>query len=189
MGESSRTIPPITPGMRASARRQPGGWLYAVDPEYDPEGAVPPQGIVGAWRVDDRGEITGEFTHNPTYVPSAKALELPEPTDPLDATLQRAATGRARGGELMQALLDAELWLYAGETPGFFSVPDDGRGKLIYAFSSEEHARSAAPEITRWQRIGGRELARSWPAGHELYLNPGTRVAVRIPGEDLRRQA
>ena len=61
--------PPITDELRAQARANPGGWLYAIAPGYDPDGAVPPEGIVGAWQVDDRGEIVGEFERNPAHTP------------------------------------------------------------------------------------------------------------------------
>jgi len=56
-----------TPEARAEAKRNPGGWVYAIDPRYDPVGAVPPGGIKGAWAVDDRGNIVGEFIPNPNY--------------------------------------------------------------------------------------------------------------------------
>jgi hypothetical protein len=49
------------------ARRHPDGWVYEIDPQYDPLGAVPPEGIIGAWRVGRDGHPTGEFTPNPKY--------------------------------------------------------------------------------------------------------------------------
>jgi hypothetical protein len=61
-----------TPEARAEAKNHPGGWVYAIDARYDPNGAVPPEGIKGAWRVDQAGEIIGEFVPNPNYVPNQK---------------------------------------------------------------------------------------------------------------------
>ena len=49
------TSPPITDALRAQARANPGAWVYAVDPEFDGSERVPPEGIVGDWRSDDRG--------------------------------------------------------------------------------------------------------------------------------------
>jgi hypothetical protein len=43
--------------------------VYAVDGHYDPDGAVPPEAIQGAWQVDDFGEIVGKFIPNPNYDP------------------------------------------------------------------------------------------------------------------------
>lgn len=53
----------------AAAKKQPGGWVYEIDAEMvnDPDGEVPAHAIIGAWTVDDRGKLTGEFQHNPQY--------------------------------------------------------------------------------------------------------------------------
>jgi hypothetical protein len=51
----------------AEARLNPAGWVYAIDGEYDPDAAVHPEAIKGAWKVDDSGEITGDFIPNPNY--------------------------------------------------------------------------------------------------------------------------
>ena len=40
---------------------------YAIDPEYAPagaDGAVPPEGIIGAWRIGDDGQPIGEYRSN-----------------------------------------------------------------------------------------------------------------------------
>lgn len=62
--------PPFPPGLLAQARSHPGGWVYAIDPEYAPDGAngaVPPEGIIGAWKIADDGTPTGEYQANPQY--------------------------------------------------------------------------------------------------------------------------
>ena len=43
--------------------------MYALDGRYDPNGAVPPEAVKGAWQVDEFGDIMGEFIPNPNYVP------------------------------------------------------------------------------------------------------------------------
>jgi hypothetical protein len=55
--------------IREEAKRHPGGWVYAIDGHYDPNGAIPPYGIKGAWKVNDSGEIVGNFIPNPNYDP------------------------------------------------------------------------------------------------------------------------
>ena len=62
-----------TPAARAEAKLNPGGWVYAIDGRFDPNGAVPPEGIKGAWKVDEWGEIVGEFLPNPRYRPDCLA--------------------------------------------------------------------------------------------------------------------
>jgi len=51
----------------AEAKRNPGGWVYAIDPRYDASGEVPPEAIKGAWKVDLQGNIEGDFIPNPNY--------------------------------------------------------------------------------------------------------------------------
>jgi hypothetical protein len=53
------------------ARSKPGGWVYEIVGDYDPDGAEPPEAIRGAWRVNDQGEVEGEFIENPNYGPPA----------------------------------------------------------------------------------------------------------------------
>ncbi|HEY7022697.1 MAG TPA: hypothetical protein VH349_16390 [Ktedonobacterales bacterium] len=51
------------------AQRHPNGWVYKIDGRFGPDDYVPPECIVGAWKVDANGEITGEFIENPNYRP------------------------------------------------------------------------------------------------------------------------
>lgn len=55
------------PGEIEEARRNPGGWVYRIAGEFGPTDSVPPEAIVGAWQVNQRGEITGPFKANPNY--------------------------------------------------------------------------------------------------------------------------
>jgi hypothetical protein len=52
---------------RAEARRNPGGWVYKIEGDYGPDDAVPREAIVGAWKVDENGNITGDFIPNPNF--------------------------------------------------------------------------------------------------------------------------
>ena len=58
-----------SPEARAEAKLNPGGWVYALDARYDRDGAVPPEAVQGAWRVDAAGEIVGVFIPNPNFTP------------------------------------------------------------------------------------------------------------------------
>ena len=57
------------PSLKAivEARLNPGGVVYEIDGEFEPEDFVPPTAIIGAWPVDDLGRISGEFVPNPNY--------------------------------------------------------------------------------------------------------------------------
>ena len=55
-------MPP--PELIAEASRTPGGWVYEIVGTFGPDHAVPPEAIKGAWKVDDNGELTGEYRPN-----------------------------------------------------------------------------------------------------------------------------
>ena len=52
---------------RAAAKKNPGGWVYEIRGYYGPDDHVPAQAVVGAWKVDEQGEIVGEFVPNPNF--------------------------------------------------------------------------------------------------------------------------
>ena len=68
MGGRKRKIPSEA---IAEAAKHPGGWVYEMDAPEDFE-FVPPERIRGAWKVDESGQLTGEFEENPNYVPRWK---------------------------------------------------------------------------------------------------------------------
>jgi hypothetical protein len=61
----------ITPAVVQAARENPGGWVYKIEGNFGPNDAVPGEAIVGAWKVDSSGQLTGEFQDNPRYQPGA----------------------------------------------------------------------------------------------------------------------
>jgi hypothetical protein len=68
----AKTGPPEpTPAMREEARRNPGGWVYVVNGTFGPDEVVPADRIIGAWRVDRRGHLTGTFKPNREYLGAA----------------------------------------------------------------------------------------------------------------------
>lgn len=57
-----------SPGAIAEAAQYPeGGWVYEVRPGYEPNDAVPPDAVRGAWKVAPGGKIEGSFIPNPNY--------------------------------------------------------------------------------------------------------------------------
>ena len=57
----------ITAEAREQAKKQPGTYLYVIQGVDDPMGHVPPANIKGAWKVDDNGEIEGDFIPNDKF--------------------------------------------------------------------------------------------------------------------------
>lgn len=58
----------ITKEMVKEAKSTPNGWVYKIDRNYDLSENIPPKAIVGAWKVDVNGEISGSFIKNKNYL-------------------------------------------------------------------------------------------------------------------------
>lgn len=56
-----------TAAMIEEARRNPNGWVYQIAGNFGPNDRVPPEAIVGAFKVNGHGELTGEFMANPNF--------------------------------------------------------------------------------------------------------------------------
>lgn len=57
-----------TPQMIEEAKKTPNGWVYAIEGNFGPNDAVPPEAIAGAWKVSPDGRIIeGSFTANPKF--------------------------------------------------------------------------------------------------------------------------
>lgn len=55
----------ITNEVIQAARSNPNGWVYKIDGAFGPDENVPPEAVVGAWKIDASGNLTGEFIVNP----------------------------------------------------------------------------------------------------------------------------
>lgn len=60
------------------AKRRPNGWLYRIAPHFGAHERIPPEAVIGAWKVDAEGVITGEFILNQKYDPVRWPTEIPE---------------------------------------------------------------------------------------------------------------
>jgi hypothetical protein len=49
------------------AKCTPNGWVYQIEGDFGPEDAIPKEAIVGAWKVDEHGNITGAMVPNPNF--------------------------------------------------------------------------------------------------------------------------
>lgn len=49
------------------AKLFPGGWVYRIAGPFSDSEDVPPDAIIGAWKVDEEGRIVGEFVVNPNF--------------------------------------------------------------------------------------------------------------------------
>ena len=156
-------------------------WRYAIDPAFREAADVPGWGVMGAYPLDEQGEIAGEFVPNPDYQPSPISLGLPAPVNELEAALHLAATGYGSQEALAEALLAAELLVPVWPT-GEVVVVADGDRPMVPAYTSEAYL---PPDVPGWRGLRAGELPLD---GRDLALNPGSAVAVRLPGEALHNQ-
>ncbi|WP_300266990.1 type VII secretion system-associated protein [Microbacterium sp.] len=177
------SAPPITEALRDQARANPGGWVYAIDPEFEGTANVPPEGIIGAWRSDVTGEINGRFTPNPKYVPSPPARGWPTPTTKLERVLQLARAGHATGEQLEQEFASSEVLIFSRPEGGLFIVNGKNDTRLGYAFT--DATKAAASGVSDMTTITGRAYAEALPEGVLIALNPGSEVPVIIDPADI----
>lgn len=183
---TSVTGPPeITQQMRESAKANPNTWLYVIDPAFDADEDVPAWGVVGAYSVNERGEIDGTFSRNTEYLPSPTALRMPAPASELERILQLIKTGHRDQADLPAAVVDANLLVYAAaeddlEVTGF---PTKDGTVAVPACTSVARIPEAWPG---WREVPGSKLA-PLLHGHPLVLNPNGPITAMIPAADLER--
>lgn len=174
--EVKAEIPPVTDELRAAARRMAGGYLYAIDPAFDPQGEVPGYGIQGAFTVGADGEITG-YQANEHYRPSPIALNFPVPTDPLDEAAQLALTGYGPESAVERAL--RSIPVAVAESPPFATAAPEPQ-----VFSSANHL----PDGITTTRVSGADLLKSLPVGATIHINPASPVPYRFTRPDGRTE-
>ena len=57
------------PGEIAEAKGFPNAHVFRIAGKFRDDERVPPEAIVGAWKVDAQGNIIGNFIRNPNYDP------------------------------------------------------------------------------------------------------------------------
>lgn len=180
--------PPITEQMRQHARQNPNTWLYIADPGYaEDDGDVPPEGIVGAYRIGADGEIDEEFQFNDAYVPSEMTANPLEPTNELERVLVEIAAGQRPEDDLPPAVLDAELLLYAPEEDDrmVYSAEMSDGSRLVPACTSEQRVPEDWPSF---RRVPGGWLPDVLD-GLDLGLNLHEAIQAVIPNAVLTRTA
>ncbi|MFF8035671.1 MULTISPECIES: type VII secretion system-associated protein [unclassified Streptomyces] len=175
--------PGIPEAVRAAARRAPGHWIGVVDPEWTEERTPPEWAVLGEWRSDEGGGV-GEYRANPVYRPSARVLGWPDPTDPVDAAAQRAATGYGSVDEALAALAGAEVTVVRAPDGGPLTAAGRDGAPVVLLFTSPAHEfmSPALPHDT----LPARELARSLSgSGTLLMVNAGAAAPLLVPADSL----
>ena len=181
---TAMTSPEITPEMRAAALENPNSWLYVIDPALDPDGDVPPWGVVGAFPVNEHGQIEDAFEPNAEYRPTPVAIKDPDSAAVLESLLAKVKAGERDERDLLPAVLAARLLVYAssaedGAVTGFPNRRDGS--VMVPACTSPARVPAGWPG---WREVTGRELV-PLLHGHPLVINPGGPVTALIPAGHL----
>lgn len=73
--ENNKMVHEITEEVVRAARANPNGWVYKIEGSFGVTEHVPPEAIVGAWKVNEKGNLTGEFVPNDKYTPTQPKTE------------------------------------------------------------------------------------------------------------------
>lgn len=187
MDDTRREIPRITTGMREVARANPGQWVYVIDPDFDPDGAVPPWGIEGAFPTNRAGEILrDQYRPNGKYRPGPRKRGFPEPVNQLERALELVVAEYAPITDLLVALRRATLLIpVVRGAPGRVPIVADTDGSsLLMAFTSTERVTEAA--AAGGQPVGYtiRKLAGVLRRAR-VRLNPGSPPSLTLEGLDI----
>lgn len=60
-----QVIPSI--GEMNEAKLFPNGWIYRINEAFIDREDIPAEAVIGAWKVDSFGVISGNFIYNPNY--------------------------------------------------------------------------------------------------------------------------
>ncbi|MEU6173673.1 type VII secretion system-associated protein [Streptantibioticus parmotrematis] len=177
-------LPPVPDHILEAARQAPDHWFGMVDPTWAGEDAPPEWAVVGQWRSDADGRIV-EWRDNEAYRPSPRALEWDEPTDPVDAAVQLAATGYGPAEAVTRALADAEVAVFVNPGGGpLCAVAPDDVTPVVPVFTSPDHLHAAGRLSFTTLKVA--ELLDRLPEGHLLYLNPSASVSMAVEPAALR---
>ncbi|MGW4102264.1 type VII secretion system-associated protein [Streptomyces sp. NPDC004976] len=180
--EKPVATPEVPEAVRAVARTAPGHWIGVLDPEWTGEGTPPEWALVGEWQSDGTGSV-GNFRANPAYRPSARVLGWPEPTDPVDAAAQRAATGYGSVDEALAALVEADVTVVRGPDGGPLTAMGRDGAPVVLLFTSPAHEFMSS---SLWHdRVPVRELVHSLGEGTMLMVNAGAVAPLVVPVDSL----
>ncbi|WP_446749848.1 type VII secretion system-associated protein [Streptomyces sp. LamerLS-316] len=176
-------LPGIPEAVKAAARQAPGHWIGVADPEWAEERTPPEWAVLGEWRSDDEGGV-GEYRANPAYRPSGRMLGWPEPTDPVDAAAQRAATGYGTVEAALAALAEADVTVVRGPDGGPLTAAGRDGAPVVLLFTSPAH-EFMSPALHH-DILPAAELARSLSApGTLLMVNAAAAAPLLVPADSL----
>lgn len=176
-------LPEVPDSVREAALSAPDHWLGVVDPEWHGDRPPPHWAVVGEWRADEQG-VVREYRANPEYRPSARVLGWPEPTDPVDAAAQRAATGYGAPEQALAALAEAEVSVVRGTDGRPLTAAGTDGAPVVLAFTSPTH-QFMSPALVHDTLSAGELAYRLRGSGAVLMVNAAAAAPLVVPVDTL----
>jgi hypothetical protein len=108
-------------------------------------------------------------------------IELPDPTDDVDAALQLAAIGEGPDEDVLQALLVATVYLEGLGDDVPLHADDDGT--FVRILTDPEHA---GDDVTDVRIVACADLVQLLPPDVVLEINPDSPISGRVSADELR---
>lgn len=163
--------------VREAARSRPDHWFSLTDPVWAGPGEPPDWAVIGEWHSGPTGEIE-EWSENPAYRPSPRALGWPEPTDEVDEAVQLASTGYGRDEEVARRLAVADVAVLVGpDSRPVMACTPEGL-PVVPVFTSTTHLRVAGPLAS--ETVAIIDLVADLPVNSRLCVNPTAAVSMVI---------
>ncbi|MFJ7078542.1 type VII secretion system-associated protein [Streptomyces sp. NPDC098781] len=185
--QGQEVIPAPPPELLAVARQSPDHWFYMPDPNWMGDGPPPEWALIGRWRTDGAGRIV-EWEENEGYRPSPEALGWPEPTDPVDAAVQGAATGYGPQEDVLRSLAAVDRIAVLVQVNGDLLVTTNEDGTMVPFFTLAPHLDGIEPEeLPAHEIMSVHELLLHIPEEAErvLYLSPSAPVSMALEVKSL----
>jgi hypothetical protein len=109
------------------------------------------------------------------------ALDWPDPTDPVDAALQLAATGYGPEDEVVRLLAAAEVRVLLAPGGDVLTVSTPDAIPVVPVFTSSEHLDRCGPIASTTMPVA--ELLPLLPPGYQLLLNTTAPVSMVVEPE------
>lgn len=156
-----------------------GGWVYEIDPAYDPAGEVPPTAIIGAREQGPDGRPGPVFRANPNYVASPVARMAAVADDEFVALLGGLSRGELRAPEFVDAFRLLDFEVFGSSSDGFFVVDAEADlPRRLQLFSSAAHHAGLEADF---HTVSGAALAGVAVNGIALEVNPHPLGSALLP--------
>ncbi|MYR63191.1 type VII secretion system-associated protein [Streptomyces sp. SID625] len=183
LSDEAGKLPEVPDSVREAALNAPDHWLGVVDPEWPDDRPPPHWAVVGEWRADEQG-VVREYRANPEYRPSARVLGWPEPTDPVDAAAQRAATGYGAPEQALAALAEAEVSVVRGTDGRPLTAAGTDGAPVVLAFTSPTH-QFMSPALVHDTLPAGELAYHLRGSGAVLMVNAAAAAPLVVPVDSL----